>query len=309
MADSKSEETEEQPADDATDDELEQDDAGEGAEAGGAKKKSKEQQENEAKNRKADSAKILAGGDFQVQIHVIEGRDLTGKDANGMSDPVVTISIFDEKKSTKIKNKTKNPRWDQVLYFELNKLEPDQLSQGKALIQVFDADILTRNDLIGAFEFDLSWIYYREHHEVYNQWIALTNPDADDEEEEEEKDDDEGIDGIEGYLKLSITILGPGDEQYIHDEEAELAKESSLESGMILVSPGIEQVVCNFAILQFVVDLFLKMKPFRIWNALKLFQTVKSVKSVNGFPLNGLLSILPNYNISKWQNGKMASDY
>ena len=198
--------------------------------------------EHRKADRKADNAKILAGGDFQVQIHVIEGRDLTGKDAGGTSDPVVTITIFGEDKSTKkIKNETKNPRWDEVLYFELNKLEPDQLSQGTALIEVFDENIWTRNDLIGVFEFDLSWIYYREHHEVYNQWIALTNPDAD-EEEDEEKGDNEDIHGVEGYLKLSITILGPGDEQYIHDEEAELAKESSLESGMILVAPGIEQV-------------------------------------------------------------------
>ena len=55
-----------------------------------------------------------------------------------------------------------------------------------------------------------------------------------------------GMDGIEGYLALSVTILGPGDEQYIHDEEEELAKESSLESGMILISPGIEQVESLF---------------------------------------------------------------
>ena len=39
--------------------------------------------------------------------------------------------------------------------------------------------------------------------------------------------------GIEGYLKLSITILATGDEQYIHDEEEEAAKEDKLEAGMI----------------------------------------------------------------------------
>eukprot|EP01084_Bolivina_argentea_P302872 522854_1 len=143
----------------------------------------------------------------------------------------------------KIKNKTKNPRWDQVLYFELSNLAPDELSRGKASVQVFDADIFS-NDLIGAFEFDLSWIYFREHHEVHNQWVALTNPEAsesDDEDEEKDEEDSEGIEGIEGYLKLSITILGANDEQYIHDEEAELANTNSLETGMILVSPGIEQ--------------------------------------------------------------------
>ena len=204
------------------------------------KRKSPKQREQETKHRKADSAKIAAGGDFQVQVHVIEGRDLTGKDSGGTSDPVVTISVFDEKKSTKIKSKTNSPRWDQVLIFELNKLEPDQMSHGKVLLEVFDANNVMKNELIGSFEFDLSWIYYREHHEVYNEWIPLMNHHAD-----YSKADTKGIEGIEGYLKLSITIKGPGDEQYIHDEEAELAMESSLESGMILVSPGIEQVECS----------------------------------------------------------------
>eukprot|EP01083_Nonionella_stella_P268466 907578_1 len=208
------------------------------------KKKTKEEKEKEkekTKSRKQDTAKIAAGGDFQVQLHIIEGRDLAGKDSGGTSDPVVTITIFDKKKSTKIKSRTKNPRWDQVLYFELNGLEPDELSRGKALIEVFDADIISRNDLIGTFEFDLSWIYYKKNHEIYNQWIALANMEEEEEEDADDESKEDGIDGIEGYLKLSITILGTGDEQYIHDEEEELAKEDKLESGMILISPGIEQ--------------------------------------------------------------------
>jgi len=217
-----------------------------GAENAEEEKKKEEaaKKQQQDKQRKKDSAIIKAGGNFQVQVHLIEGRELTGKDAGGTSDPVVTVTIFGQKKSTKIISKTKNPRWDQVLYFELNNLEPDELTQGKALIQVFDADIISRNDLIGAFEFDLPWVYYREHHEAYNQWIALTNPEQNDEEEDEEEEEEkekEGIDGIEGYLKCSITILGPNDEQFIHDEEAEAAKELDLESGMILMSPGIIQ--------------------------------------------------------------------
>ena len=197
------------------------------------KKEKKQQQQKESESRKPDKAKILAGGDFLVQVHIIEGRDLKGKD--GAPNPVATISIFDEKKSTKIKDSTNTPLWDQLLYFELKELEPDQLSLGKALIQVFDSkwslgSSIMAKELIGAFEFDLSWIYYREHHEIYNEWIPLMNYHG--------EDGEEGNDGIGGYLKMCITVLGPGDEQYTHDEEEEQAKES----GMTLVSPGIEQV-------------------------------------------------------------------
>ena len=234
----------EEKKEDATDDELEQEaDQEDDPEAAKAKSdEQKKKEEEQTKNRKKDAEKIQAGGDFQVQIHLIEGRDLTGKDSGGTSDPVVTVTIFGEKKSTKIISRTKNPRWDQVLYFELNGLEPDELSRGKALIQVYDADIISRNDLIGAFEFDLAWIYYRKNHECYNQWVGLTNTEETEEDaDEEEEENEEGIDGIEGYLKLSVTILGPGDEQFIHDEEEEAAKEEKLEAGMILISPGIEQ--------------------------------------------------------------------
>jgi len=243
-ADVQDEKKSDEPAADAgTDDELEQDAFQNDEGAPSEPKISKKEQERLDKKRRKDTETISAGGDFQVQVHIIEGRELIGLDSGGSSDPVVTVTILGEKKSTAIKSRTKNPRWDQVLYFELSGLEPDELSRGKALIEVFDADMITKNDLIGAFEFDLAWIYYREHHEVYNQWVGLTNTDAD--EEDEDADDDEkekeGIDGIDGYLKLSVTILGANDEQYIHDEEEELAKEDKLDSGMILVSPGIEQ--------------------------------------------------------------------
>eukprot|EP00485_Elphidium_margaritaceum_P001758 CAMPEP_0202694498 /NCGR_PEP_ID=MMETSP1385-20130828/8345_1 /ASSEMBLY_ACC=CAM_ASM_000861 /TAXON_ID=933848 /ORGANISM="Elphidium margaritaceum" /LENGTH=1708 /DNA_ID=CAMNT_0049350357 /DNA_START=54 /DNA_END=5180 /DNA_ORIENTATION=+ len=238
--------------DDQSDDDLEQDefDADE-AKTNATQKQSKadkKKEETALKNRKSDTKVINAGGDFQVQVHVIEARELRAKDSSGTSDPVVTVTIFDHKKSTTIIEKKKECRWDQVLYFELNGLLPDELSRGTALIEVHDADIFGK-ELIGAFEFDLAWIYYRKHHEVYNQWIALSNTQESEEDEEEKDDDDdasdkseEGMDGIEGYLKLSVTVLGPNDEQYIHDEEAEEAKQGGkLEKGMILISPGIEQ--------------------------------------------------------------------
>ena len=82
----------------ATDDESEEEGIG-----GQKKEKTEEEKKKEeenTKNRKKDAEKIAAGGDFQVQVHIIEGRELAGKDSGGTSDPVVTITIFDKKKST-----------------------------------------------------------------------------------------------------------------------------------------------------------------------------------------------------------------
>lgn len=37
---------------------------------------------------------------YQVQVHIVEARDLKGKDANAMSDPICFVSIGDTKQNT-----------------------------------------------------------------------------------------------------------------------------------------------------------------------------------------------------------------
>ena len=57
----------------------------------------------------------------------------------------------------------------------------------------------------------------------HDQWVALTDP--------SNKDDT----GVQGYLKVSLTVLGPGDKQKFHDLEKEYEeakeKEDSAVSG------------------------------------------------------------------------------
>ena len=45
---------------------------------------------------------------------------------------------------------------------------------------------------------------------MYHQWVGIADP-------LNEKDK-----GIQGYLKLSVTVLGPGDKLYIHDPALEV---------------------------------------------------------------------------------------
>ena len=42
---------------------------------------------------------------------------------------------------------------------------------------------------------------------MYRQWVALMD------------DEDAGDVGIQGYLKLSISIIGPGEKPVVHNEE------------------------------------------------------------------------------------------
>ena len=64
-----------------------------------------------------------------------------------------------------------------------------------------------KEDSIGLYEFDLTQIYYMKSHALFHQWLALSNPEG--------KDFNE----ITAYIKLSISIAGPGDEQVQLSEE------------------------------------------------------------------------------------------
>ena len=59
--------------------------------------------------------------EFLVRFLLLQGRDLAAKDANGLSDPYVRVTLLPDKKrklETKIKRRTLNPRWNEVFYFE-----------------------------------------------------------------------------------------------------------------------------------------------------------------------------------------------
>lgn len=79
-----------------------------------------------------------------------------------------------------------------------------------AQVSVFDANTVTKDRLIGLYEFDFSDMYYRDGHELWRQWVALVDP-------LDKKDK-----GIQGYLKLSVAVLGPSDTLVMHSsKEAE----------------------------------------------------------------------------------------
>lgn len=108
---------------------------------------------------------------------------------------------------------------------------------------VYDSNKVLRNTLIGSFQFDVTTVYFNKDHEYYQQvrsavgrtapfvlagdcerartrishrhhpllappsvlqWVALVD------------DHDEGDEGIEGYLRVSIAVVGPGDKLKVH---------------------------------------------------------------------------------------------
>lgn len=74
------------------------------------------------------------------------------------------------------------------------------------------------------------------HHEIYRTWVGLIND-----------EDPEDIE-IQGYLKLSIQVIGPGDKHHVHDEAADKKAEKEAEkeaggsiSGSVMMPPALKR--------------------------------------------------------------------
>jgi hypothetical protein len=93
--------------------------------------------------------------------------------------------------------------FDERLFFSFSDLSTDQLSEAVISISVYDANTILRNKLVGRTVVDLLTVYSMDSHEIFKTWFALI-----DNEDEEDK-------GIQGYIKLSIFVQGPGDRQKV----------------------------------------------------------------------------------------------
>lgn len=163
----------------------------------------------------------IKDGDYQIQVHIIEARDLKAENLDGTSDPVCYIQALGSTQNTKTIYGVTSCVFDDLLIFNYKDLEKEQFEEGIIRIAVYDANSIpgAKKTMIGSFTIDAMQVYTSDkNHELYRQWVPLM--------------DDEDADdiGVQGYLKISITILGPGDKIHIHDEDADIAKEQVIHS-------------------------------------------------------------------------------
>lgn len=57
-----------------------------------------------------------------------------------------------------------------------------------------------KDEVIGYYEFGLSYLYQQPDHSLIHKWIVMTDPES------------ENFGEVTGMLKISITISGEGDE-------------------------------------------------------------------------------------------------
>lgn len=118
--------------------------------------------------------------DSVVNIILIEGRGLSAKDENGLSDPYVRFKLGNEKYKSKVIFKTLNPVWNEQ--FDLHAFA----DQSKTLeISVYDKDHHGRDDFMGKCTIQLDSLVKEETHSLVRE-----------------------LEGGEGTLHLVITVSG-----------------------------------------------------------------------------------------------------
>ncbi|KAE9109774.1 hypothetical protein PF007_g12109 [Phytophthora fragariae] len=183
----------------------------------------REEAEAQRKQREEERQKMLAelsnvqflSGDYQIRVRIIEVRDLQPMDANGLCDPVVSVECLGQRQHTVVKQKQLSCVFDEYLYFNFRKLDKDTVQQGSIKISVFDAD--------------------GPDHELKRKWVALVGSGT------------TNSDSIQGYVLLSLVVLGPNDKMKLYDpaedrdpDEHSVKSKADINS-MVLVPPRVTQ--------------------------------------------------------------------
>jgi hypothetical protein len=195
----------------------------------------KAEEEEREKKRQETLAELSAfeikSGDYVVQVHIIEARDLVPKDSTGTSDPVVYVEVLGEVQKTAVKKQVLNCVWDDLLIFSPRGLDKAEVEMGFVKLSVMDANTLQRAELIGTARFDISYIYSQKNHQLANVWIGLI-------------DDTNTVNqGIQGYLRASVTVVGPGDKLVAPPSPFGPGAASDDMEGNVLMPPTVTQNV------------------------------------------------------------------
>ena len=158
---------------------------------------------------------------------------------NGTSDPIVKVDLMGQQRYTRVKFGVMSAVFDETFIFQFKELTIEDVEGAECRFTVCDHERLRRNQTIGSFQVDISSVYLSNpDHEVYRQWVVLAN------------DSSKRSKGGTGFLKMSVTVMGPDDKPKVHDLAAELEAEekTSMNDSIILTPPNLTSRL-NFLVL------------------------------------------------------------
>ncbi|XP_072858293.2 dysferlin isoform X6 [Pogona vitticeps] len=181
------------------------------------------------KKRKSTSRKLLSNKpqDFQIRVRVIQGRQLPGVNIR----PVVKVTAVGLTKRTRIR-KGNGPFFDETFFFNVYE-SPMELFDQPLFITVVDSRSLRTDSVIGEFRVDIGAIYSESKHCFLRKWLLLSDP-------------EDFSAGARGYLKVSLHVLGPGDE--VPMERKEGAEEKEDIEGNLLRPTGVALRGAHFSL-------------------------------------------------------------
>ncbi|XP_041645504.1 myoferlin [Cheilinus undulatus] len=144
-------------------------------------------------SRKKTRALANKPQDFQIRIRVIEARQLPGNNVK----PVVKVNVCGQTHRTRIR-RGNNPFFDEMFFYNVNML-PSELFDESISLRVYDSYSLRSDSLMGEFKLDVGYVYDEPGHAIMRKWLLLS-------------DADDSSSGARGYLKVSIFVVGTGDE-------------------------------------------------------------------------------------------------
>ena len=161
--------------------------------------KKSEDQTDQKEEIKEEPVEIKVNpGSYRIHVFVENGRALMPPEGRSTSDPVVTVKVFDQHKSTKALDDVGNASivyWGEHIYFEVPNMTPEHFHDSKITIEVRDHCSLWKDALMGVYELDMMYVYSQPKHAIFHRWIVLSNPEAED------------FEVLRGYLKLGISVL------------------------------------------------------------------------------------------------------
>ena len=139
----------------------------------------------------------MAAGEWVVEVHIIECKDMQGNDASGVGDLCFFVETLGCTRTTQTEEQSASAVYDQKLFFAKQGCEETYLENATVALRAMDMNTFSRNSLIGQFEAQLSDLYCRGM--LRRRWLALTNP------AKPKK-------GVTGYVKVSMQCCGPDDQ-------------------------------------------------------------------------------------------------
>ena len=205
---------------------------------GGKKDEEEKKEEEEVKEPAADEKKAggvckMKRGDYMIHVMIEQAKNLKVPDGD-VIDPIVEVSCLGERKFTKALDDINNTGiaiWNEHIFFEPKNVEEARLEKGTIELKLMDKGFF-KDALIGFYQFDLSYIYLKDQHALQHKWIVMSNPESEDFGE------------VTGFLKISITIAGGGDEQVPIEDDPNPTQEDFIQPPQI--TPEFYQMKVRF---------------------------------------------------------------